>query len=133
MARQRLCDCDVCRSCDTRLAVLWAPLNHPKPDVSIFIQKIGGGAAPEGYAAMNGSYTLAEGWTEDQCLEAAIRELSMIHYFTDERHPYMLDFPTFNIAQRASFAIFLEPWQRAELTHDLADCILAIENGALFH
>lgn len=31
------------------------------------------------------------------------------------------------------FTVFLEPWQRAELLHDIDDCCLAIENEALFN
>lgn len=108
------------------------------PDYPIRVEQIGDGAAPLGYAAMLwpdelhaqplGTYlrsdSIPEGYTVEECFAYAYRAIL---------GQLVPDFPTFNIHQRADFSLFLEPFQRAALHHDIGDVCHWIDAGFLEH
>lgn len=118
------------------------------PSYPIRIEKIGGGASPEGFAAfvwpdemhmvalmkqrLDNWTDPVEAWTEEGCFALAYRALirNTLHRLGE---PWLMDFPTFNVSDKADFSLFLEPWQRVELLHDIDDCCLAIDSSGLLH
>lgn len=111
------------------------------PDLDILIQKIGGGASPEGYAAFSGDNDeiLAEGWTEDSCFWQLYSYLLDGEYHPSFQCNTLPDFPPKNKYQEqlmlslvmCQAGIHAGAFERARFNHDVDDVCLSITNGGL--
>jgi len=115
------------------------PISIEKRSDTHFVARLWAGHTVEqtlqGFDPEHGFF-LVESAREEHCFYFALHTLINNYKTQDENYPKLTDFATHNwlAGQRRIFAsLFEEPWQRAAFAHDLDDCILAIDNGALEH